>query len=144
MSKPKFLLDVNVLVALTHEDHVHHRLVTRWFNASSRHNWGVCAFTEAGLLRVASRPATGGRSIEEITDLLARLARHPGYRYWPIADSWTVLASPLRGRLFGHQQITDAYLLGLAIREGGTLVTLDQAMTHLAGGAHRRHLLVLG
>jgi uncharacterized protein len=143
MRKPGFLLDVNALVALTDEDHVHHGIMTRWFDAAGWHNWGVCAFTEAGLLRVATRPKTGGRSVEEVTELLNRLAAHPGYRYWPITASWTTLAAPFRGRLFGHQQITDAYLLGLAVEEDGVLVTLDQAMTYLAGPEHRQHLLVL-
>lgn len=143
MSNPKFLLDVNTLVALTDEDHVHHSVVLKWFNAAGRHDWGVCAFTEAGLLRVATRPKTGARSVEEVTGLLTLLAEHPGYRYWPITDGWTTLAAPFRGRLFGHQQITDAYLMGLAVKEDGVLVTLDQAMTHLAGAACRRHLLVL-
>jgi uncharacterized protein len=143
MSKAKFLLDVNALVALTTEDHVHHGIVTRWFNATGRHNWGACAFTEAGLLRVATRPSTGGRSVHEVTELLTRLAAHPGYRYWPLTASWTALAGPFQGRLFGHQQITDAFLLGLAVQQRGILVTLDQAMTHLAGPEYRRHLLVL-
>lgn len=143
MSKAGCLLDVNALVALTDEDHVHHGSMTRWFDAARRHPWGVCAFTEAGLLRVATRPKTGGRTITEVTELLKQLAELPNYRYWPITASWTTLAAPFRGRLFGHQQITDAYLLGLAVREGGTLVTLDRAMAHLAGTEYRRHLLVI-
>ncbi|MFY9745647.1 MAG: TA system VapC family ribonuclease toxin [Acidobacteriaceae bacterium] len=143
MSRPRFLLDVNVLVALADEDHVHHPIVMKWFRSRGRHDWGLCAFTEAGFLRVSMRPKTGSRSIEEVTEMLTRLAAQPGYRYWPITVPWATLAAPFQGRLFGHQQITDAYLLGLAVEENCVLVTLDQALSHLAGAQYRRHLLVL-
>ena len=35
-------------------------------------------------------------------------------------------------RLMGHQQVTDAYLLGLALHRGGMLATLDQRIGALA------------
>ncbi len=143
MSKPKFLLDVNVLVALADEDHVHHDSVLKWFRATGKQNWGVCAFTEAGFLRVSTRPRTGGRSMGEAVELLTRLIALPGFHYWPISVAWSTLAAPFERRVFGHQQITDAYLLGLAVRENGVLVTLDKAMEHLAGREYRHHLLVL-
>jgi uncharacterized protein len=57
--------------------------------------------------------------------------------------SWTSLVAPFGGRLYGHQQITDAYLLGLAIKESGVLVTLDKGLRHLAGPRHSKNLLVL-
>jgi hypothetical protein len=75
--------------------------------------------------------------------MLALLISRPGYRYWPIASEWSVLAAPLKDRLFGHQQVTDAYLLGLAVKENGVLVTLDRAISYLAGPEYRRNLLVL-
>ncbi len=143
MSKAKFLLDVNALVALADEDHVHHDRMLQWFRSSGRQNWGVCAFTEAGLLRISTRPETGGRSVQDATELLTRLAALPGFHYWPISVPWPALAAPFRGRLYGHQQITDAYLLGLAVREDGVLVTFDRAMSHLAGEEYRGNLLVL-
>jgi predicted nucleic acid-binding protein len=34
-------------------------------------------------------------------------------------------------RLLGHQQVTDAYLLGLAINRGGVLATLDKGIAAL-------------
>lgn len=66
-----------------------------------------------------------------------------GITYWPIRTSWTSLAEPFQGRLYGHQQVTDGFLLGLAIKENGVLVTLDNAIGHLAGPKYSRHLLVL-
>ncbi|MGA3032071.1 MAG: TA system VapC family ribonuclease toxin [Terracidiphilus sp.] len=143
MIEAKFLLDVNVLVALTDKNHIHHETVARWFDAHRKASWGVCPFTEAGFLRAVTRPAIGGLSIEEATEILIRLAALPGYMFWSIPYPWTDLAAPLGDRIFGHQQITDACLLGLAIKENGVLVTLDKAITHLAGARFAQNLLQL-
>jgi hypothetical protein len=142
LSKSKYLLDVNVLFALAEPTHVHHRTVMRWFNTPSL-DWGLCAFSEAGFLRVATNPKTGSYSVEDAAEVLKGFASHPGYRYWPITADWSALAAPFRERIYGHQQITDAYLLGLAIKESGVLVTLDKALRFLAGERYSKHLLVL-
>lgn len=142
MNKVKHLLDVNVLVALTELKHIHHGMVTNWFDAPGL-DWGLCAFTEAGFLRVAMNPKLGSYSLEEATQVLAVLAKRPGYRFWPLATGWKALAAPFRERIYGHQQITDAYLLGLAVKESGVLVTLDKAIRHMAGPHYGKHVLVL-
>ena len=140
--KPKYLLDVNVLVALTEEGHEHHRTAMRWFN-TPRLDWGLCAFSESGLLRISANPKVGKLTVEEATTMLATLTGIPGYRFWPILTSWADLTAPFRERIFGHNQITDAYLLGLAIHENGILVTLDDAIPYLAGPKLSQHVLVL-
>jgi hypothetical protein len=142
LHKPKHLLDVNVLIALTEPDHVHHKPVMKWFDTSDL-DWGLCAFSEAGFLRVSTNPTIHAHSVEESTLVLANLANHSGFRYWPITTGWAELAAPFRGRVFGHQQITDAYLLGLAVKEDGVLVTLDRAIKYIAGPEYGDHLLVL-
>ena len=142
MPKPKYLLDVNALIALAEPEHTHHQKATNWF-ATPGLDWGLCAFSEAGFLRVSTNPKAGAHSLQESTIVLAALASHSGYRYWPITASWTELAAPFRDRVFGHNQITDAYLLGLAIRENGILVTFDTAIHYLAGPQYSQHVLVL-
>ena len=142
MSAPRYLLDVNVLIALTEEAHVHHRAVTKWF-ATPGLDWGVCAFSEAGFLRLTANPKVGKLTVEEAAKVLATIARHPGYRFWPITTGWATLAAPFHERVFGHQQIADAYLLGLAVRHNGVLVTLDTAIKYLAGPKYGRNVLVL-
>ena len=142
MSKPKYLLDVNVLLALTDEGHVHHRAVMRWFGARAL-DWGLCAFSEAGFLRISVNPKVGCLTFEDATGILAALTDRAGYRFWPIRSSWTELAEPFRERVHGHQQITDAFLLGLAIKESGVLVTLDKAIKYMAGPKFGKHVLVL-
>jgi toxin-antitoxin system PIN domain toxin len=140
---PRYLLDVNVFVALLAENHIHHQLVTEWFNASLSLQWAICPFTEAGFLRNATAPSPGQITMSEATAVLARMAQHPGYHYLPISAEWHTLCSPFVRRLYGTKQVTDAYLLGLAVLEGLTLVTLDKAVVHLAGDEHRKHVLLL-
>lgn len=142
MPDPRYLLDVNVAVALADEDHQHHKTVAKWF-ATPGLDWGLCAFSEAGLLRITSNPKLGSLTLEEATEMLAALTHLPGYRYWPIATAWSSLAAPFANRIFGHQQITDAYLLGLAVKENGVLVTLDKAIKFLAGTKYSKNVLVL-
>lgn len=139
---PRYLLDVNVFVALIATTHVHHQLVKEWFNASRDLQWAICAFTEAGFIRTATAPRHGQLSMSEATTVLAQLAQHPGYHYLPITANWQTLCSPFFKRLYGTKQVTDAYLLGLAVREGLILVTLDKAIAHLAG-ERRKHILIL-
>jgi toxin-antitoxin system PIN domain toxin len=137
------LLDVNVLLALLDEDHIHNAVVDDWFDTPGL-EWSLCPFTEAGVLRLLTRPKTGNLSIEDVTDMLDGLRQQPGYHYQPIAFDWPTLSRPFIQRLHGHNQVTDAYLLGLAIREDLILVTMDKAILHLAGSEHRKHVLLLG
>jgi toxin-antitoxin system PIN domain toxin len=142
MSKPQYLLDVNILIALTQPEHLHHSVVMNWFNTPGL-NWGLCAFSEVGFLRISSNPAVGKLTVEDGTKMLAALAKHRGYRFWPISAGWAALAAPFQERVFGHQQITDAYLLGLAVKENGILVTTDKAIRFLAGSQYSKNVLVL-
>jgi toxin-antitoxin system PIN domain toxin len=142
VSNPNHLLDVNVLFALSDEGHVDHLKVIRWFSAPGL-DWGICALSEAGFLRLSANPIIGKLTMEEATGILGALVKRPGFRYWPIRDTWKTLAAPFGGRVFGHQQITDAYLLGLAVKENGVLVTMDKAIRYMAGPRYSKNLLVL-
>jgi toxin-antitoxin system PIN domain toxin len=144
MSSPKarYLLDVNVLLALLSENHIHHQRVTTWFNTPGR-KWAICSFTEAGFLRNATAPRPGQITLSEATAILARLAQVPGYHYLPIAADWQTLCRPFFPRLYGTKQVTDAYLLGLAVRDGWILVTMDKAILHLAGKEWSKQVLLL-
>jgi len=109
-SKPRYLLDLNVLIALGDPDHIHHNKVQKWFIHSGKDDWGVCPLTEAGFVRLRTNPAYLGasRTVEQATAILAGFAEHPGYRYWPITESWSSLVAQFADRIFGHRQVTDA------------------------------------
>lgn len=138
-----YLLDVNVLYALTARNHIHHAMVEAWFYASANLRWAICPFTEAGFLRNATAPRPGQIEMVEATAILARLAEHPGYRYLPITEDWRTLCGPFFKRLFGTKQVTDAYLLGLAVRNEMVLVTMDKGIVYLAGSEYSKHVLLL-
>ena len=140
---PRYLLDVNLLYALSSRSHIHNRLVREWFFGFPNLQWDICAFTEAGLLRNLTAPRPGQISMSVATAVLAQFVGHPGYRYLPITADWQTLCSPFFKRIFGTKQVTDAYLLGLAVREGLVLVTMDKAILHLAGEEFRNHVLLL-
>lgn len=142
MNAARHLLDVNVLVAIFDPVHIHHGSVAQWFSAPGL-QWGVCAFTEAGFLRVSTNPVAGNRTLEQATELLKSFTNDRCFRPWPINAGWAELVAPFRERIWGHQQVTGAWLLGLAVKEGGVLVTLDKAMKHMAGPKCGKHVLVL-
>lgn len=137
----RYLLDVNLLIALLDESHVHHELAKKWLKSPGL-EWTICPFSEAGFLRHMSRPKTGGFSVEEATAMLASFIQQVGYRYEPLDADWRKLTHPFSKRILGHKQITDAYLLGLAIQKGLILVTFDKGILHMAG-EHGQHVLLL-
>jgi uncharacterized protein len=146
LSRP-LLLDVNVLIALTHSAHVHHGLVQAWAQAQGKLAWASCTVTQLGFVRLASQPAIGGASTSPgaALALLDQLLDHPGHQFWPdgqdIANS-PALRSPL---IVGHRQVTDAYLLGLALGKGSALVTLDRGLASIATAMQAdRHLHWIG
>lgn len=138
-----YLLDANVLSALVLGDHRHHSVATRWLAETSDALWGTCVLTQAAFLRVMTNPRAGGLNMEASREALAVIARHPRHRFWPIAESCNNLTAMFADRLFGHQQLTDALLLGMAVSENGVLVTMDQGVRHLAGSSYKQHVLLL-
>ena len=124
-----FLLDANVLIALAWPVHEFHDRVGRWFARHSRAGWATCPFTEAAFVRVLSNPAFSANALTVANALLVLESNVnlPHHHFWP--DSIPVVdALKNLERLTGHPQITDAYLVGLAVRHRGKLATLDKGI----------------
>ena len=79
----------------------------------------------------------------EAIAILQVLKGRDDYWYCAIDRSWVELTAPFAARIFGHQQVTDAYLLGLAIKEKGVLVTFDKGIQYMAGAEFSQNVLVL-
>jgi len=139
----KNLLDVNVLIALSDPEHEHHENAREWFALHRRENWALCPLTEAGFLRVTTNPSfrLSPRTLDQAIAILQEIKGISDY--CPIDQSWVTLTARFASRIRGHQQVTDAYLLGLAIKEDRVLVTFDKGLRHLAGTEFRNNLLVL-
>jgi len=127
------LLDVNVVVALLDPAHVHHDRAHAWlssFRAASSGVWATSPIVENGFVRVVSNPRYAGRraTVRQAVAILGAFTASPDHAFWP--DAISVLdASHVDCRvLVGHLQVTDAYLLALAVHNGGRLVTFDRSI----------------
>lgn len=142
---PKSLLDLNVLIALTDPEHQHHQKARNWLASAGGERLGICPLTESGFLRVTTNPAShiGPRTLEHAVAILQVLKGRDDYWYCPIDESWVTLTAGFAARIYGHQQVTDAYLLGLAIKEKGVLVTFDKGIRLMAGVEFSRNVLLL-
>lgn len=127
------LLDVNVLVALLVPEHEHHAAAMEWFTAEAgRHGWATSGVTELGVIRVCAQLPGGPWAPETTADrLLLLTAAGRDYVFWPDAVSPATL--PEVRTATAAKQITDRYLLGLARRHGGRLITFDRALAVTGG-----------
>lgn len=132
-----FLLDVNVLIALLDPRHIFHARAHKWFADEGSADWATCPTTENGLIRIignprypnnAGPPALGAAMLSKLTAL-------PGHHFWP--DSISLLRSDFvdPSKLMKADQITDTYLLALALSCGGALATLDSRLSPAAAAA---------
>jgi len=131
--KAGFLLDVNVLIAMAWPTHRDHEKVLEWLAHHAREGWATCPLTQASFVRILSNPTFSANALtptDALTLLQANLA-HPAHRFW--ADEVSLIDSlePFAQKLAGHQQVTDAYLLGLARHKKGKLVTMDRGVRTL-------------
>ncbi len=127
MSLP--LLDVNVLVALMDPDHVDHERAHAWAADGIRTGWASCVITENGFVRVVSQPAyPGAISVAAAVDLLGQARHVAPHEYWDCPSSLSDPAIFDTRHLLGHRQITDAYLLALAVAHDSAVVTFDRRM----------------
>lgn len=139
------LLDVNVLVALVDPKHVHHDLAHAWFERTGAADFATCPLTENGLLRVVGHPRYphGAGSPAMVAPLLAGIRALPGHHFWPdiisLVDSEFVDPT----RLTSSGQLTDVYLLALAVANSGSLATFDRrlATSPVRDGADAVHLI---
>src|SRR3954468_4400494 len=101
-----------------------------WFAANRTSGWATSPLTENGVVRILSNSATLGvhHSAAAVRSRLDLLCSGDDHLFWP--DSVSLRDE----RLFNlsavsHRQITDVYLLGLAIENGGRLATFDRRIS---------------
>jgi toxin-antitoxin system PIN domain toxin len=137
------LLDVNALVALAWDAHIHHAAVRAWFAASGQDGWATCPITESGFVRVSSNPRVlpDPISVEQARAVLRALRRHDAHRF--LRDDVSI-ADPRIPPLTGYRQVTDAHLLAIARANGTRLLTFDAAAATLAIGDEVEVLAAIG
>jgi toxin-antitoxin system PIN domain toxin len=142
----RYLLDVNVLIALIDPTHIQHDRAHDWFAAKGRRAWATCPLTENGVLRIvghARYPNSPG-SPAVVAELMGGFLALGGHEFWPDDVSLFDYARVYRARLLDSAQITDSYLLALSQAHGGKLATFDRRMVTSAvtGGPSAIHLIV--
>lgn len=139
------LLDVNVLIALFDADHSLHATALRWFEDSARQGWASCPLTQNGCIRVMSQPRYPNPvPVDAIARRLREATAHARHEFW--TDDISILDEGAidTTRVHGPKQLTDVYLLALAVARGGRLVTFDRSLSLAAvAGAQKKHLVVI-
>jgi toxin-antitoxin system PIN domain toxin len=141
----RVLFDVNVLIAIVDEEHVHNRIAHEWWAANRSAGWATCPLTENGLARIMSQSGYKNRVTTTFAiDLLAEQIVGPDHAFWPDDISLCDGARFDPSSILGPGQITDAYLRALAVKNGGRLATLDRSVPLRAvRGAEPQHLAVI-
>jgi toxin-antitoxin system PIN domain toxin len=121
-----YLLDINLLLALSDPMHIHHDSVHRWFEEKGQQSWATCPITGNGFIRIASHPNYPNRpgDVTAVVEIFRQFCDTPGHHFWP--EDISILQILEAEAIITHGQITDVYLLGLAAHKKGKLATLDQ------------------
>ena len=139
------LLDVNVLIALHDRDHVHHVRARDWFAAHAKQGWASCPLTQNGCLRIMNQPRyPNPQPMSVLIDMLRQSTTTAFHEFW--GDDASILDAKRfrQAHVHGHRQITDLYLLGLAVKNRGRLVTFDIRVPLTAvHGATAAHLVAV-
>lgn len=110
-----------------------------------RHGWASCPLTQNGCIRIMAQPGYANSApAAQVAQRLAEAAGDASHEFWPDDVS---LLEPGRldwSRVLGPRQVTNAYLLSLAVVHGGRFVTFDRGVPlPVVPGAKARHLVTL-
>ena len=138
-----YLLDVNVLLALSLPRHQYHLAAAEWFDEAD-FEWATTPMTEAGFVRLSINPKLTGTPISAAQALRAlhELREAPGHRF--VSDD-TSLGNPVLdlGPLAGTKQVSDFHLVNLVAQNGMRLATFDGSLLRSLAQADRGHVFVI-
>ena len=122
------LLDVNVLIALLDVDHTLHERARDWFDLNRMTGWASCPLSQNAFVRITAHPGYSRSIPYSVSDSIEQLKAFivkTDHQFW--ADEISLLDSSIfmSERILGSNQLTDFYLLALAAKNGGRLVTFD-------------------
>ena len=127
------LFDVNVLIALLDKNHDKHTTVSNWLGSHIQQGWASCPLTQNGCVRILSQPKyPNSLGIADAVERLRSAVSTPYHRFF--ADDISLLDDAVMdsGSLSGPKQITDTYLIALAVEHSARFVTLDNKQLPLA------------
>ncbi len=141
------LLDANVLIAFLDTEHNFHERAFDWFKANEYLGWATCPITENAVLRILTNPSYSKLKHFRLLDLLPLLRNNmqtTDHEFWPddisLLDETTIAGE----NILGPKQLTDVYLLAVAVKNQGRLVTFDARIAiNSVYGATKDSLYVL-
>jgi toxin-antitoxin system PIN domain toxin len=140
------LLDVNTLIALCWPSHIHHEPAHSWFADNCRFGWATCPITQLGFVRVSSNSNILPDSVSprESAEVLGKMISHENHVFWQDIIPFFKHHIVSREYLVEHRQVTEAYLLSLAVRNNGGLATFDKGVySLLAEPDPRRNVITI-
>ncbi|TLY80705.1 MAG: PIN domain-containing protein [Gammaproteobacteria bacterium] len=138
------LLDVNVLIALLDSDHASHDTAMSWFAKHAREGWASCPITQNGCVRIMSNPSyPNPLPVQAVMKRLADACQQDVHEFW--SDEVSLLDPDIfdSTRIHGLRQLTDIYLLALAVQQQGRFVTFDTGIVLAAVRNATMHNLVV-
>lgn len=139
------LLDINVLIALLDADHSLHQRAREWFGENAPGGWTSCPITQNGCARIMSHPGyPNALPVRLVMERLREATTNAYHEFW--ADDVSLLDPRIAdaARIHGPRQVTDLYLLALAVNRGGRFATFDASVpVNAIVGAERRHVVTL-
>jgi toxin-antitoxin system PIN domain toxin len=140
------LLDTSVLISLLDANHIHHRLTAKWLQTHGQAGWASCPITLNGCIRILSQPSYPNRlPMQTVVEGLRQAMQNPLHEFWAddvnpattAAIDWAYTVRPV--------QLTDVYLLALAVAHDARFVTQDQGIAlACVPQARGEQLVVLG
>lgn len=122
-----------------------HAESARWFATQAEQGWASCPITQNGCVRIMSHASyPNPLRVGEIVDRLAEATATSLHAFW--ADDVSLLDPDVadRTRIHGPRQVTDVYLLALAVRHSGVFASFDRSIPVSAvRGATREHVVRL-
>jgi toxin-antitoxin system PIN domain toxin len=122
------LLDINVMIALLDPDHAFHDRAHAWWEGNHHLGWASCPLTENGTVRIMS--STGySREIQftlgELIEQIRLFSTQTDHAFWQDSVSLRDEAIFAGDLIHSSRQLTDLYLLALAVAHKGRLATFD-------------------
>jgi toxin-antitoxin system PIN domain toxin len=142
-----YLFDVNFLIALLDRKHAHYNSAHHWIDSVSRPwKWATCPLTENAFIRITGKPSypNAFESASGALECLRDNCSQNNHVFWPDdisllqPDIWT---DP---QFIVSTHLTDLYLLALAMKKGGRLISFDRTIpAHLIRGGKETLLVLL-
>jgi toxin-antitoxin system PIN domain toxin len=126
------LLDINVIIALLDPDHAFHERSHAWWAQNHHNGWATCPITENGVVRIMSSIGYGREyrfTPGELIGQLRRFSEQTDHEFWEDSISLRSEAIFSENLIHNSRQITDLYLLALAVTRDGRLATFDEKIT---------------